>query len=95
MASVIPGAAELNYACLFSKLDDFVDVSETCSHNCISTSVIYGYAASLRIVECSARETYVRNISCALIESLRVKKVRTCSCDHLPRLVKVEECGTE
>ena len=95
MAFVIPGAAELNYACLFSKLDDFVDVSETCSHNCISTSVIYGYAASLRIVECSARETYVRNISCALVESLWVEEVRTCSSDYLPRLVEVEEGSTE
>ena len=65
--SVIPGAAKLKYACLFSELDNFINISETCSYNCVSASVVHGYATSLRIVECGTWETYVRNVSCALV----------------------------
>jgi hypothetical protein len=80
---------------LLNEIDDFVDISEACSHYCVGASVIDSDAACFRIVEGRARETYIRNISCALIESLRMEEVRACSCNYLPWLLEVEEGCTE
>ena len=53
------------------ELDDFGNIAEGEARHGVSTTVIDGYAASLRVVECSTGETNVGNIAHALIELAR------------------------
>ena len=42
-------------------------------HHGVCCTIVYSYAASFRIMQGGTRETYVRNISRALVKGFRMK----------------------
>lgn len=71
--------------------DDFVHIAEAEADHGISAAIIHGQTACSAVAQCCTRETHIRNIARAFIQSLRMEQIWPGPANHLPRLLQVEQ----